>query len=191
MNHVVNPTFVVFVGCMFSNKTSQLLSMLDRYKYQKKNVVVFKPCIDDRYHSSMVVTHSGWSVPATVVNTGRQMLEVLLELESLPDVVAVDEAFMIPGVAETLLWLYQRGISIVVSTLDLSSNGKPFKEVKDLLPWATSVKKCTAVCVECGADARYTHKKSTNDDEIQVGGSELYEPRCFSHYMEVNKKDES
>ena len=186
-----SPEFIVFVGPMFSSKTTLLISIIEKFKYQKKNIVVFKPKVDTRYHESDVVSHMGWSKPAVVVKTGAEILEHLMSLDQLPDVVAVDEAFMIDGCAETLIWLFRKGISVVISTLDISANGKPFDEVKDVLPWATRVQKCTAVCVVCGADAPYTHRKLVSDDEIEVGGEELYEPRCFEHHVFVNRRESS
>jgi thymidine kinase len=178
----VDPTLVVYCGPMFSGKTSRLLLDLERFKHQRKRVTVVKPAIDDRYSVAEVVSHSNWRHPAIIVRNGPEILEALTKLEEPPDVVAVDEAFMIPGSAKVLVWLFRTGISVVVSTLDLSSNGKPFDEVVELLPWATHIEKCPAVCVECGRDAFYTYKRQTNDDEIEVGGFELYEPRCrFCH----------
>jgi len=94
---------------------------------------------------------------------------------------------MIPGVAETLTWLFKNRFSIVVSTLDISASGKPFSEVEKMLPWATCIEKCCAVCVICGKDAFYTHKKQVGGDEIEIGGDELYEPRCFTHAVLINK----
>ena len=174
-----NPVLIAFCGPMFGSKSTRLLLELERYKHQKKRIMLFKPTIDDRYSDSAVVTHSGWSHEAIVVKDGADILEALQAVDEPPDVVAVDEAFMIKGVAEVLVWLYQSGISVVFSALDLSYSCKPFKEVEKLLPWATYVKKCPAVCVVCGRDAFYTHKKQvSNDEEIEVGGSELYEPRC-------------
>lgn len=162
---------------------------LERYKYQKKNVIVFKPKIDTRYSDDHIVSHLGWKIEAITVESGSEMLSSLQTLSVKPDVVAVDEMFMINGSGEVLIWLYrQLGMSIVVSTLDLSYTGKPFDEVTQILPWATLVEKCTAVCTVCGEDARYTHKKVTNDEEILVGGAEIYEPRCFSHHLMVNKR---
>lgn len=183
-----NPTFTVFCGVMFSSKTTKLLLTLERFKYQHKRILVFKPSIDSRYSTTDVVSHSGWKYPATTVRTGADILEILSEAEITPDVVAVDEAFMIPGVAEVLVWLYRTGIDIVVSTLDLSAMGKSFAEVEKLLPWATSIEKCIAVCAECGRDAFYTHKKQLSGEEIEVGGSELYEPRCFSHHIAIDNR---
>lgn len=179
-----NPTFTVFTGPMFSSKTSKLLMTLERYKYQKKSVAIFKPSLDNRYDAKKIVSHGGWTVDANVVKTGADILEILSQMSTEPDVVAIDEAFMISGVAEVLLWLYKNGVEIVVSTLDLSSTGKPFSEVEKLLVWATHVEKCTAVCTICSKDAYYTHKKQIDesDGEIQVGGSELYDPRCARHH---------
>ena len=171
--------FIVYTGPMFSSKTTGLLSSVDRFKYQNKKVAAFKPRLDDRYSEDFICTHSGWKIPATCIKEGTDILENLSEMEDNPHVVAVDEAFMIPGVAKVLVWLYRSGYSVVVSTLDLSAMGKPFDEVEKLLPWATVVEKRSAVCVVCNKDAFYTYKKQLGGDEIEVGGSELYEPRCL------------
>jgi len=184
-----NPTLIVYVGPMFGSKTTKLLSTLERFKLQKKHVMVFKPKIDDRYSDTEVVSHMGWKHPAHAVATGPDILEILSNAEESPDVIAVDEAFMIPGVADVLIWLYRTGINVVVSSLDLGYHAKPFKEIEKLLPWATCVEKCPAVCSECGRDAYYTHKKQdVSDDEIQVGGAADYEPRCFSHHLAVDNR---
>jgi thymidine kinase len=183
-----NPEFIVYTGPMFGSKTSSLLSTLEKYKYQHRKVVVFKPVIDDRYSSTEIVTHGGWKCPAICVRTGADILEHLTTLSENPQVIAVDEAFMIPGVAESLVWLYKSGFTIVVSSLEMSYAGKPFNEIEKMLVWATRVEKCTAVCTVCGRDAHYTHKKQTNEEEIEVGGAELYEPRCFSHHVSIDHR---
>jgi thymidine kinase len=101
--------------------------------------------------------------------------------------VAVDEAFMIKECDKSLIWLYQKGVTILVSSLDLSFKGKPFKEIKEMMPWATKIIKCPAVCGVCGEDAFYTYRKSLTEDEIMIGGKEAYDPRCFMHHPLVNK----
>ena len=187
-----NPTLTVFAGPMFSSKTTKMLSALERFKLQHKRVMVFKPAIDDRYSEGEIVSHSGWRHPALTIKEGADILEALTEAEDAPDVVAVDEAFMVPGLADVLVWLYRTGISVVVSSLDLGYSGKPFKEVEKLLPWATHVEKCAAVCTECGRDAYYTHKKQVTGEEIEngieVGGAEMYEPRCFRHHLAIDNR---
>jgi len=183
-------TFTVYTGPMFSAKTTSLLSVLDRFKYQGKRITTFKPKLDDRYSTDDISTHSGWKIPAICVKSGADILEHLAEMDENPHVIAVDEAFMIPGVADVLIWLYRSGYSVVVSSLDLSAAGKPFEEIEKMLPWATKVEKLSAVCVVCNRDAYYTYKKQTGGDEIEVGGAELYEPRCLKcHPLILNPED--
>lgn len=183
-----NPEFIVYTGPMFGSKTSRLLATLEKYKYQKKKIAVFKPQIDDRYSSSEVVTHGGWKIPATCVKVGADILEHLSNLSESPHVIAVDEAFMIPGIAEAIIFLFKNGFTVVISSLEMSATGKPFHEIEKMLVWATLVEKCTAVCTVCGRDAHYTHKKQTGGDEIEVGGAELYEPRCYSHFPPIDNR---
>jgi thymidine kinase len=174
---------------MFSQKTTSMLSMLERYKHQRKVTLVFKPAIDDRYDQDNIVSHSGWSVPAITVITGADILGALTAHTGTVDAVFIDEAFMIPGVASATTWLYRQGINVIVSTLDMSATLKPFVEVEKMMPWASDVKKCSAVCTVCGQDAHFTYKKPVDIDqgEIQVGGAELYEPRCWSHHPSVSQ----
>jgi thymidine kinase len=168
---------------MFSSKTTKLLTSLEKFKYQNKKVVAFKPKIDDRYSKTDIVTHSTWSYPAVLVSEGKDILSYLASTDDIYDVIAVDELFMISGASEILIWLFKRGMTIVVSSLDLSAAAKPFHEVEKILPFATVVEKCSAVCTVCGNDAHYTYKKADDirNVEISVGGSEMYEPRCFKH----------
>jgi thymidine kinase len=181
-----NPEFCVYTGPMFSSKTSKLLSALERYKYQHKKIAAFKPAMDDRYSSGEIVTHGGWKISAACVKSGADVLEHMANLEENPHVVAVDEAFMIPDIADALIWLYRNGFSVIVSSLEISATGKPFQEIEKMLPWATKVEKCTAICTVCGRDAHYTHKKLTGGDEIEVGGAELYEPRCLADHILID-----
>jgi len=186
-----SPSLAVYCGPMFSGKTTALLSSVERFKLQGRRVIVFKPEIDDRYASTEVVSHLGWQHSAETVSSGTGIIGALSRSDLPPDVVALDETFMVPGSAEALVWLYRTGISVVASTLDLSSTGKPFREVELLLPHATIVKKFVAVCTVCGRDAPYTHKKlaSTEETEIEVGGDEMYEPRCGFHHPFVMNHD--
>jgi len=174
-----NPTFKMFTGCMFSAKTSRMLLELERFKYQHKKIMVFKPKFDDRYSEDEVVTHGGWKIMAKTVDVGADILGILATVEGHPDVIAIDEAFMISGIADVCIFLYKSGFHVAISSLDMSSAGKPFKEIEKMFPWATHIEKCSAVCVVCGKDAFYTYKKQDDDEEITIGGAELYEPRCW------------
>lgn len=182
------PTFTIFCGPMWSGKTVALLSYVDKCKYQRKSVIAFKPKVDDRYSTTEIVSHGGWKLPAHAVANAEEIIKVLAESTEVYDVIAIDEMFMIPGVADILIWAFRSGITVVAATIDLDASGKALAEVKAALPWATKVVKCTAACVLCGRDARYTYRKRGADEQgaVQVGGEEAYEPRCFSCHPDVS-----
>mgnify|MGYP003628621743 CR=1 FL=1 len=172
-----NPEFVIFTGPMFGGKTSRMLAALDRAKYQSKKVAAFKPKMDHRYANESIVTHTGHSWDAFCVSEGGEIPQHLKDV----DIVAVDEAFMIDGIADVLIGLYQKGKTIFVSTIQLSAAGLFFTEVQKMFPWATRVEVCPAVCSLCEKDAHYTVAKVEGLSHIEVGGSETYEPRCYTH----------
>jgi thymidine kinase len=165
---------------MMSSKTTRLIGAVDRFRYQNQRVMAFKPRMDRRYAADEINTHNGGKLEAVIVGTGDEILRHVDLYQ--PDVVAVDEAFMIDGSADALIRIYRQGVSVVVSSIEMSASCNVFPEIEKMLPWATKIEKCTAVCVVCGEDAPYTHRKVSDLAEITVGGSELYEPRCWSHH---------
>jgi thymidine kinase len=142
--------------------------------------------MDNRYSSGEICTHSGGKISAVCVKAGEDVLKYLHDNKEI-QVVAVDEAFMIDGISSALLELFREGKTIAVSSLQLSASGNVFEEIRDMMPWATKIEVCPAVCPISGHDAYYTHRKMSGLDEITVGGSELYEPRSWFHHNFMNQ----
>ncbi len=177
--------FLLYTGPMFSSKTTRLLSRIDRCKYQKKKVVSFKPKMDERYTvENKIVTHTDRYIDCFAVESGDEILNTVSTIDEF-DSVAIDEMFMIPGSSEACIALFKKGYDVYVSSIELSYKGIPFEEVLNVMPYCTQIVKCSAVCAVCQKDARYTYKKieSVNaESNIEVGGSEIYEPRCQLHH---------
>ena len=181
-----NPEFIVFTGPMFGSKTTKLLAAVDRFSYQNRKILAFKPRMDERYSESKICTHSGGSIDAFTVSTGIEIIDIVSDMDH-SDVIAVDEAFMIEGSSSALISLFREGKTVVVSSLQLSASGNVFEEVRDIMPWATKIEVCPAVCTVTGLDAYYTHRKFDDMKEITVGGADLYEPRCWFHHAYMNQ----
>jgi len=176
---------------MFSGKSTRLVRKINRCKIAGRNIISFKPIMDNRYTSDgYIVTHDDSHAKCFLISKGSQLIEIFDQehSKSTIDSVAIDEAFMIDDIADAVVELfYNRKVSVYISSLDLSFSLSPFDEIATLLSHATKVKKCKAVCPTCGEDASYTMRKSSgNNSQITVGGSELYEPRCLSHYANLN-----
>lgn len=173
--HMRNPEFIIYTGPMFGTKTTRMLIELDRAIYRGQSVVACKPVIDGRYAAAEIVTHGGLRFPAINVSSAEQLQRIAAE----HDVVGMDEAFMIDGCADVLIDLYKSGKTVVVSSVQLSAQGQPFDEVARMMPWATRIEVCPAVCPLTGRDAYFTVRRDGGGTEIEVGGMDLYEPRAW------------
>jgi thymidine kinase len=124
-----------------------------------------------------IVTHAGGKIGAIAVSNGEEIVRMVEKQGA--DIIAVDEAFMIEGSADALIKLFRKGLTVYVSSIELSSTLKSFEEIEKMMPYATKIKKCAAVCVSCGDDAHVTHRKISSSSEISVGGADTYEPLCW------------
>ena len=182
--------FVMFVGPMFGGKTTKLLSAIDRYRYQGRKILAFKPWVDERYSREEIVTHWGHKLDASRVTSGAAIRRKVAESlgRDYNGVIAVDEAFMINGAGHHLTHLYRQGYTILVSSIQLCSDGSPYPEVMQMMPWATKIEVCPAVCTECNNDAFFTEKiGGRSDHKVEVGGAEMYQPRCLEHFSLYKK----
>lgn len=178
----------VISGCMFAGKTEELIRRIRVLDYAKKNIIVFKPDIDNRYSKTEVVSHAGTKIRSIPIKDAQ---DILLHIDELVDVVAIDEVQFfddkVVGICESLANQEKR---VMVAGLDMDFRGEPFGVMPELITRAEFVTKLTAVCVKCGAPATRTQRlvngepANYNDSIVLVGASESYEPRC-RHCHEV------
>ena len=172
----------IICGSMFAGKTEELIRRITRIKLAKRDVLVFKPVIDDRYSVSEVVSHSQRKVKSIAVNDSS---EIMAHIEKLPYAVAIDEAQFfdknIVNVAENLANL---GVRVIVAGLDLDFRGEPFGVMPEFLARAEYITKLQAICQICGEPATRTQRiidgqPAFYDEEIVlVSAQEKYEARC-------------
>lgn len=181
----------VICGCMFAGKTEELIRRINVLSYARKNILVFKPKIDDRYSTTEIASHAGSKVPCIVISEAK---EILNHVNYDTDVVAFDEVqFFDEDVVDICEYLADSGLRVMVAGLDKDFRGEPFGVLPDLLTRAEFVTKLTAVCAKCGAPATRTQRiingkpASFNDPIVLVGAKEAYEPRC-RHCHEIVEK---
>ena len=181
----------VICGCMFAGKTEELIRRINVLSYARKNILVFKPKIDDRYSTTEIASHAGSKVPCIVISEAKEILD---HVNYDTDVVAIDEVqFFDEVVVDICEYLADSGLRVMVAGLDKDFRGEPFGVLPDLLTRAEFVTKLTAVCAKCGAPATRTQRiingkpASFNDPIVLVGAKEAYEPRC-RHCHEIVEK---
>lgn len=181
----------VICGCMFAGKTEELIRRINVLSYARKNILVFKPKIDDRYSTTEIASHAGSKVPCIIISEAKEILD---HVNYDTDVVAIDEVqFFDEDVVDICEYLADSGLRVMVAGLDKDFRGEPFGVLPDLLTRAEFVTKLTAVCAKCGAPATRTQRiingkpASFNDPIVLVGAKEAYEPRC-RHCHEIVEK---
>lgn len=178
----------VICGSMFAGKTEELIRRIRRIHYAKKEVIVFKPTIDNRYDKIQVVSHADSRIDAVPVESSKEVRE---HLKVLPYAVAFDEVqFFDKGLIPLVEELASSGVRVICAGLDLDFRGEPFGIMPELLARAEFVTKLNAICVVCGGPATRTQRiingkpANYNDEIILVSGVEKYEARCrFCHQV--------
>lgn len=183
----------VISGSMYAGKTEELLRRIKRIEYAKKNIVVFKPKIDDRYSQTEIVSHNNGRTKSLIVSKSNEIYDYL---KVLPYAVAIDEVqFFDSEIVEVCEYLADHGVRVIVAGLDRDFRGEPFGVMPMLLARSEYVTKLNAICQVCGAPATRTQrlingKPAHYDDPIiLVGAKEQYEARC-RHCHVVDGKHE-
>jgi thymidine kinase len=175
----------VICGSMFSGKTEELIRRLKRVKIANQKAEIFKPAIDTRYDEIRIVSHDSTAILSTPIDNSQKIL--LMAQQDL-DVIGIDEAqFFDSEIANVCDELAYRGVRVIVAGLDMDYLGNPFGQMPFLMAKADYVTKLHAICMQCGSIANYSYRKIPNSDQVMLGATDVYEPRCRRCYHE--KKD--
>jgi len=189
----------VITGGMFSGKTEELLSRLERVAIAGVPYLLFKPTVDTRCGMEEVATHKGWKAQAHCLRPGSETVMGLIaaigdgsEAEgtfSKAGVIAFDEgnffSQLIVSLCEELALMSKR---VIVAGLDMTFTGEPFGSMPLLMAIAHRVDKLHAVCARCGdpeVEATYSLRllgdgssAPSTGPVIEIGGKGKYEAVC-------------
>ena len=172
--HAPRGSVTVICGCMFSGKTTELLRRLAEYPCGE--ALAFKHAIDTRYSASAIVSHGGKASPAIVVADAGAIER---HITDGIDMAAIDEAhFFDESLADVVARLAQRGVDVVLTSLQPDSWGRLFPAAERLLAIADEPMVKTAACARCGALADRTQRLTPIIDGQMVVEPSNYEPRC-------------
>ena len=180
----------IVCGPMFSGKTEELIRRMTRFKYSKKDFILFKPTTDDRYSKDQVVSHNKNSMTAVLVKDSDEMVSICNKSPEVKNIGIDEIQFLDQGnpqkLKSNILKLKRMGYHIIASGLDMDSKGDPFPGMPDILAIADDVRKIKSVCFECGDDGSMSHRINESKDLIQVGAQDNYKSLCFSCWQKYN-----
>lgn len=172
----------VITGPMFAGKTEELIRRVKRMEFAKKQYLIFKPAIDNRYSKDEVVSHNKKSMGAISISHGS---DIKRYLKKNTQAIVIDEVqFFDESLVKYVQELAGKGLRVICAGLDTDFRGEPFGIVGPLMAVAEQVTKLTAICSECGTDATRTQRiidgkpAYYDDPTILVGANDSYEARC-------------
>jgi len=186
----------LYLGPMWSGKTSRLIGEYQRWTCIGKPSLVINHMIDSRYgNDDYLYTHDKIKIPCVLVD---KLDDVPIDRIHESEAVFINEGQFFIGLKSTILhWVEDLGKHVYIVGLDGDRNREKFGELLDLIPYADYYEKLRAKCKICldGTNALFTHDQEQSDgtiinnesEQIKVG-SEQYLPLCRHHYLTSREK---
>lgn len=195
------------MGCMFAQKTTELIRRIRRYRSIGYSVLVINYIADNRYESAgesqppsqppshKITTHDMDSFDAIKVSR-------LSEIDGTVNnnsykVVVIDEGQFFPDLLEYVTrWVDSKDIHVVVAGLSADSERRPFGDMLRLIPHADEFQQLTALCAVCrdGTLAQFSKflgAEVKQENQVAVGGLNEYIPVCRRHFQSTSYSTES
>jgi thymidine kinase len=173
----------VYTGPMKCGKTQKILDEARRQQIAGKDIVFFKPKLDDRFGENYITSRNGNKIEA--IN-----IESIDEIQNYDaEVYFIDEFQFLNGEVDTLRKLAEKGKKFHIAGLNLTAERKTFGKMGDLMCMADNIQMLTAICEICKNDnAVFSYYKGGKSQEIVIGSSQ-YIPTCRKCYEELLKKN--
>ena len=207
-NNQTNTSYLeLFIGPMFSGKTSKLVEIYKQCIFCNIPVAVINHSIDKRYDDTLLSTHDKVMIPCIQTNKLKDIWYYNEELEGSEkdeniidkqvvlhrledsaklinaDVIIINEGQFFEDLLPAVQHMLQHNKKIYVGGLDGDFERKKFGQILDLIPLCDKVTKMTSLCGLCknGTPGIFS-KRITKEKEQTVVGSDNYIPVCRSCY---------
>lgn len=175
----------LFIGPMYSSKTTTLLARRERYELGGKKCIIIKYKNDIRYDdNAVVVTHSQYKHDALCA----LKLSDVNHLIDNYDVIMIDEIQFYTDAAFICdLWANKGKI---VECYGLSGDYKrePFEQISQLIPLSDSITHLTAIDKTNGEEAPFTFRISNDTRQEVIGGEDMYIALSRKGYLKMYDK---
>ncbi|PGK51409.1 thymidine kinase [Priestia megaterium] len=176
------------VGCIYSDKTTELIALIKEMQRDNKNVVTLKPSHMSLHSQSHFLTHSGIQMKSVSIENIQEIHE---HINENTDVLAIDDVHFLEDwdTPRLLNDLVNQGLHVIVSGVDTDFKGEPYGIMSELLAYADLVIKKTAVCSICSERATRSQRLlhgdpvKRSDKLFYIDPHMTYEARCRKHHI--------
>jgi thymidine kinase len=182
------------IGPMFSGKTQYLVDKFAELKASEAygDTVVINHASDTRYTGpGLMSTHTKTQLPCLTLTHLTGLRKTHLRG---PTAILINEANFFDDLYDFAIEeVEQQGSLVIVAGLDGDFRRQPFGDVLRLIPFADTVTRLTAQCVNCDQrPALFSRRVGSDSTEQRMVGASIYRPMCRQCYLLFEaKEDES
>jgi thymidine kinase len=186
----------LFIGPMFSGKTSKLLELYKQAKFCDIPVAVFNHSLDTRYHDSMLSTHDKVMIPCIQTSSlldlymfphepieSDNILNRIRENIRKAEFILINEGQFFEDLFPAVIEMLKDGKKVYIAGLDGDFERKKFGSLLELIPLCDKVTKLTSLCSICkdGTPGIFS-LRLTQEKQQTLIGSDNYIPVCRNCY---------
>lgn len=185
----------LFIGPMFSGKTSKLMELCKQFQFCNISVAVINHSSDTRYHETMLSNHDNVMIPcmqteklsdiwnyANIEESYGVEAENHMKMRNA-SVIMINEAQFFEDLVPIVKSMLKENKTIYIFGLDGDFKCERFGGVLDLVPMSDNVTKLASFCNLCkdGTPGIFS-LRLTNEKEQMLIGSDNYVPVCRGCY---------
>jgi thymidine kinase len=186
----------LFIGPMFSGKTSKLLEIYKQNIFCKIPIIVINHSSDIRYHQTLLSTHDKIMIPCIQTThllniwnydnledpIDEELMNIHFQFREA-NVVLINEGQFFPDLIQCVEELLKEKKKIYICGLDGDFERKKFGEILDLIPLCDKVTKMSSLCGICkdGTLGIFSLRLTQEKEQFLIG-SDNYIPVCRECY---------
>ena len=175
-------------GPMFGGKTSALLMYERRLTIAGKKILWIKYLLDTRYSSdAKVQNHNGEHTKTTThVILAKSLSEIDKSVVDAYDCIIIDEGQFFKDLVQFCTVQFPKKY-ILISGLSGDYKQEGFQSISDIIPHCDRIVHLTAVCKNCGQDAAFTIRITSETDQEVIGAEDKYKPVCHECLHSIDR----
>jgi len=183
----------LFLGPMFSGKTTHLIQIYNTYNYIGKKVFTINYIDDTRYHDSLLSSHDKIMIPCVFA---KNISDIWKDQENQhhtsirdADVILINEGQFFSDLFDTVVDMVEHEKKkVYICGLDGDFKRAKFGQILDLIPYCDKVVKLQSLCSICknGTKGIFSHRVSLELSQVVIG-HDNYKPLCRACYIANNQ----
>ena len=177
----------MFIGPMWSGKTSELLKIHKRYTFCEAPIISINYIDDTRYGENIISSHDRITIPCKSVKKLNEFSDIeygcsTQEFKTAKIILINEAQFFVDIVGWVKCAVERHNKKIYLCGLDGDYKREKFGTLLDLIPFCDKITKLQSICGVCKKNDAIFTKRIVSDDTQEIIGCDNYLPVCRMCY---------